>query len=116
MDLSLRAFLRRFWSLLERYLPTHSICSLPFVTSFCLGMGTRRVCYGQVRGSRAGWPGARGFPDVPHVGEGAAFSLIFGPHLGPVWGALGVTAPSAPCPPSTSVSFFRRRPWGPGTT
>ncbi|KAB0393182.1 hypothetical protein E2I00_001448, partial [Balaenoptera physalus] len=37
----------RFWSLLERYLPTHSICSLPFVTSFCLGMGTRRVCYGQ---------------------------------------------------------------------
>ncbi|XP_072795842.1 cytosolic endo-beta-N-acetylglucosaminidase isoform X7 [Vicugna pacos] len=37
----------KFWSLLERYLPTHSICSLPFVTSFCLGMGTRRVCYGQ---------------------------------------------------------------------
>ncbi|KFO35674.1 Cytosolic endo-beta-N-acetylglucosaminidase, partial [Fukomys damarensis] len=37
----------RFWKLLERYLPTHSICSLPFVTSFCLGMGTRRVCYGQ---------------------------------------------------------------------
>ncbi|KAM6164041.1 cytosolic endo-beta-N-acetylglucosaminidase isoform 2-T2 [Rhynchocyon petersi] len=37
----------KFWSLLERYLPTHSICSLPFVTSFCLGLGTRRVCYGQ---------------------------------------------------------------------
>ncbi|XP_075418425.1 cytosolic endo-beta-N-acetylglucosaminidase [Tenrec ecaudatus] len=37
----------RFWSLLERYLPTHSLCSLPFVTSFCLGLGTRRVCYGQ---------------------------------------------------------------------
>ncbi|XP_013002579.1 cytosolic endo-beta-N-acetylglucosaminidase isoform X2 [Cavia porcellus] len=37
----------KFWNLLERYLPTHSICSLPFVTSFCLGMGTRRVCYGQ---------------------------------------------------------------------
>ncbi|XP_026339770.1 cytosolic endo-beta-N-acetylglucosaminidase isoform X2 [Ursus arctos] len=37
----------KFWALLERYLPTHSICSLPFVTSFCLGMGTRRVCYGQ---------------------------------------------------------------------
>ncbi|XP_036268112.1 cytosolic endo-beta-N-acetylglucosaminidase isoform X1 [Pipistrellus kuhlii] len=37
----------KFWSLLTRYLPTHSICSLPFVTSFCLGMGTRRVCYGQ---------------------------------------------------------------------
>ncbi|XP_074199939.1 cytosolic endo-beta-N-acetylglucosaminidase isoform X5 [Camelus bactrianus] len=37
----------KFWSLLEHYLPTHSICSLPFVTSFCLGMGTRRVCYGQ---------------------------------------------------------------------
>ncbi|XP_036853109.2 cytosolic endo-beta-N-acetylglucosaminidase isoform X2 [Manis javanica] len=37
----------RFWNLLEHYLPTHSICSLPFVTSFCLGMGTRRVCYGQ---------------------------------------------------------------------
>nr|XP_055175968.1 cytosolic endo-beta-N-acetylglucosaminidase isoform X3 [Nyctereutes procyonoides] len=38
----------KFWALLERYLPTHSICSLPFVTSFCLGMGTRRVRYGQV--------------------------------------------------------------------
>ncbi|XP_059527383.1 cytosolic endo-beta-N-acetylglucosaminidase isoform X1 [Myotis daubentonii] len=37
----------KFWSLLTHYLPTHSICSLPFVTSFCLGMGTRRVCYGQ---------------------------------------------------------------------
>ncbi|XP_037665059.1 cytosolic endo-beta-N-acetylglucosaminidase isoform X2 [Choloepus didactylus] len=37
----------KFWSLLERYLPTHSICSLPFVTSFCLGLGTRRVCHGQ---------------------------------------------------------------------
>uniref|UniRef100_A0A8C7BFY8 mannosyl-glycoprotein endo-beta-N-acetylglucosaminidase n=1 Tax=Neovison vison TaxID=452646 RepID=A0A8C7BFY8_NEOVI len=37
----------KFWALLERYLPTHSICSLPFVTSFCLGMGTRRVRYGQ---------------------------------------------------------------------
>lgn len=37
----------KFWSLLTRYLPTHSICSLPFVTSFCLGLGTRRVCYGQ---------------------------------------------------------------------
>ncbi|XP_059003609.1 cytosolic endo-beta-N-acetylglucosaminidase isoform X2 [Mustela lutreola] len=37
----------KFWALLERYLPTHSICSLPFVTSFCLGMGTRRVHYGQ---------------------------------------------------------------------
>lgn len=37
----------KFWSLLERFLPTHSICSLPFATSFCLGLGTRRVCYGQ---------------------------------------------------------------------
>ncbi|XP_045345711.1 cytosolic endo-beta-N-acetylglucosaminidase isoform X4 [Leopardus geoffroyi] len=37
----------KFWGLLGRYLPPHSICSLPFVTSFCLGMGTRRVCYGQ---------------------------------------------------------------------
>ncbi|XP_008847885.1 cytosolic endo-beta-N-acetylglucosaminidase isoform X2 [Nannospalax galili] len=37
----------KFWRLLERFLPTHSICSLPFVTSFCLGMGTRRVCYGK---------------------------------------------------------------------
>lgn len=44
----------RFWGLLGRYLPPHSICSLPFVTSFCLGMGTRRVCYGQVRGA-PGW-------------------------------------------------------------
>ncbi|XP_052051577.1 cytosolic endo-beta-N-acetylglucosaminidase isoform X2 [Apodemus sylvaticus] len=37
----------KFWRLLERFLPTHSICSLPFVTSFCLGLGTRRVCYGK---------------------------------------------------------------------
>ncbi|XP_074081115.1 cytosolic endo-beta-N-acetylglucosaminidase isoform X2 [Macrotis lagotis] len=37
----------RFWSLLEQYLPTHSICSLPFVTSFCLGVGTRRFSCGQ---------------------------------------------------------------------
>nr|KAF6455864.1 endo-beta-N-acetylglucosaminidase [Rousettus aegyptiacus] len=37
----------KFWGLLTSYLPTHSICSLPFVTSFCLGLGTRRVCYGQ---------------------------------------------------------------------
>lgn len=49
-------FLCRFWALLERYLPTHSICSLPFVTSFCLGMGTRRVRYGQVRGVPGGPP------------------------------------------------------------
>ncbi|XP_051015117.1 cytosolic endo-beta-N-acetylglucosaminidase isoform X2 [Acomys russatus] len=37
----------KFWRLLERFLTTHSICSLPFVTSFCLGLGTRRVCYGK---------------------------------------------------------------------
>ncbi|XP_021032684.1 cytosolic endo-beta-N-acetylglucosaminidase isoform X2 [Mus caroli] len=37
----------KFWRLLERFLSTHSICSLPFVTSFCLGLGTRRVCYGK---------------------------------------------------------------------
>ncbi|XP_008046496.1 cytosolic endo-beta-N-acetylglucosaminidase [Carlito syrichta] len=37
----------KFWRLLERHLPTHSICALPFVTTFCLGMGTRRVYYGQ---------------------------------------------------------------------
>ncbi|XP_064126696.1 cytosolic endo-beta-N-acetylglucosaminidase isoform X1 [Loxodonta africana] len=37
----------KFWSLLGRYLPTHSVCVLPFVTSFCLGLGARRVCYGQ---------------------------------------------------------------------
>ncbi|KAF6093556.1 endo-beta-N-acetylglucosaminidase [Phyllostomus discolor] len=37
----------RFWGLLAPYLPTHSICCLPFVTSFCPGMGTRRVRYGQ---------------------------------------------------------------------
>ncbi|XP_028608676.1 cytosolic endo-beta-N-acetylglucosaminidase isoform X2 [Grammomys surdaster] len=37
----------KFWRLLERFLPTHSICSLPFVTSFCLGLGTRRICYGK---------------------------------------------------------------------
>ncbi|XP_051851402.1 cytosolic endo-beta-N-acetylglucosaminidase isoform X1 [Antechinus flavipes] len=37
----------RFWNLLEQYLPTHSICSLPFVTSFGLGLGTRRFSCGQ---------------------------------------------------------------------
>uniref|UniRef100_U3KCR6 Cytosolic endo-beta-N-acetylglucosaminidase n=1 Tax=Ficedula albicollis TaxID=59894 RepID=U3KCR6_FICAL len=30
----------RFWGSLAEYLPTHSICTLPLTTSFCLGMGT----------------------------------------------------------------------------
>nr|XP_025970034.1 cytosolic endo-beta-N-acetylglucosaminidase [Dromaius novaehollandiae] len=30
----------KFWGLLAEHLPTHSICTLPFGTSFSLGMGT----------------------------------------------------------------------------
>ncbi|POI21579.1 hypothetical protein CIB84_014673, partial [Bambusicola thoracicus] len=30
----------KFWGLLEDYLPTHSICTLPLATSFSVGMGT----------------------------------------------------------------------------
>eukprot|EP00069_Balaena_mysticetus_P004019 bmy_17061T0 len=103
----------KFWSLLERYLPTHSICSLPFVTSFCLGMGTRRVCYGQVRGSPAGWPGARAFLDMPHLGEGAAFSLVFGPHLGPVGGGLGRDGSICPLPSLHFGLFLQEEAVGP---
>lgn len=38
----------RFWGLLAEYLPTHSICTLPLTTSFCLGMGTSTFLYGKV--------------------------------------------------------------------
>ncbi|XP_068770278.1 cytosolic endo-beta-N-acetylglucosaminidase [Struthio camelus] len=37
----------KFWGLLAAYLPTHSICTLPFGTSFSLGMGTGRFAAGQ---------------------------------------------------------------------
>ncbi|XP_069511317.1 cytosolic endo-beta-N-acetylglucosaminidase [Ambystoma mexicanum] len=37
----------KFWSLLEEHLPTHSFCSLPITTSFCLGFGQRRFSYGK---------------------------------------------------------------------
>ncbi|XP_075760253.1 cytosolic endo-beta-N-acetylglucosaminidase isoform X2 [Pelodiscus sinensis] len=37
----------RFWGSLAELLPTHSISTLPFSTSFCLGMGTRRFVAGQ---------------------------------------------------------------------
>ncbi|XP_069055786.1 cytosolic endo-beta-N-acetylglucosaminidase [Pleurodeles waltl] len=37
----------KFWGILEQYLPTHSLCSLPLITSFCLGFGKRRFSYGK---------------------------------------------------------------------
>nr|XP_033816155.1 cytosolic endo-beta-N-acetylglucosaminidase [Geotrypetes seraphini] len=37
----------KFWSLLEKYLPSHSICTLPLVTSFCIGCGNKRFSYGK---------------------------------------------------------------------
>lgn len=98
----------RFWALLERYLPTHSICSLPFVTSFCLGMGTRRVCYGQV----CGLPGGAA---SRHTGCPPSLSLVSpgrGGGLGAWEGwrpccsplALQVRcAPLAPSPPSRGL-------------
>ncbi|XP_032994924.1 cytosolic endo-beta-N-acetylglucosaminidase isoform X1 [Lacerta agilis] len=37
----------KFWALLSDLLPTHSVGSLPFSTSFCLGMGKRHFRNGQ---------------------------------------------------------------------
>lgn len=100
--------LGRFWSLLQRFLPTHSICSLPFVTSFCLGMGTRRVCYGQVCGPCAEWtPWGGALP--PRL----LWPSRAGGSCGWEWsgdGCLPHAAPSYLCP------SCRSRPWGPGTT
>lgn len=41
-------FTSRFWGSLAEYLPTHSICTLPLTTSFCLGMGTSTFRDGKV--------------------------------------------------------------------
>eukprot|EP00062_Callorhinchus_milii_P004526 gi/632943701/ref/XP_007887091.1/ PREDICTED: cytosolic endo-beta-N-acetylglucosaminidase [Callorhinchus milii] len=38
----------KFWNMLTEYLPTHSICSLPFVTSFCQGFGKNLYRNGKV--------------------------------------------------------------------
>lgn len=38
----------KFWSLLVEYLPTHSVCVLPFVTSFCQGFGKHMYSKGKV--------------------------------------------------------------------
>ncbi|NWX98532.1 ENASE acetylglucosaminidase, partial [Nothoprocta ornata] len=38
----------KFWALLAEHLPTHSICTLPFGTSFGLGMGTALFANGKV--------------------------------------------------------------------
>ncbi|XP_041076330.1 cytosolic endo-beta-N-acetylglucosaminidase isoform X2 [Polyodon spathula] len=38
----------KFWSLLFEYLPTHSVCVLPFVTSFCQGFGKHMYSKGKV--------------------------------------------------------------------
>lgn len=105
------AFLCRFWNLLTRYLPTHSICSLPFVTSFCLGLGTRRVCYGQVCGSPCWVTGGTGLP----------FLRDSGPHLGEVvaaWASVRGRGQlcSVPCSCPRPAFLSRRRRWGPGTT
>ncbi|XP_053562311.1 cytosolic endo-beta-N-acetylglucosaminidase [Bombina bombina] len=37
----------KFWSLLENYLPSHSLCSLPLCSSFCVGRGNKRFSYGE---------------------------------------------------------------------
>ncbi|XP_065591381.1 cytosolic endo-beta-N-acetylglucosaminidase [Cyrtonyx montezumae] len=37
----------KFWGLLEDYLPTHSICTLPLATSFSVGMGTSMFIAGK---------------------------------------------------------------------
>ncbi|KAG8446563.1 hypothetical protein GDO86_014134 [Hymenochirus boettgeri] len=37
----------KFWSLLDNQLLTHSLCSLPICSSFCLGFGKKRFSYGQ---------------------------------------------------------------------
>lgn len=109
-----RPFPCRFWALLERYLPTHSICSLPFVTSFCLGMGTRRVCYGQVRGLPGG-------AASQHTGcPPSVFGLTW-----ERWGARGVGgmaamllpppgAPGTPCPVGPQPSLTWPSPPGGG--
>ncbi|XP_061471811.1 cytosolic endo-beta-N-acetylglucosaminidase isoform X2 [Rhineura floridana] len=39
----------KFWALLSELLPTHSVGSLPFCTSFSLGMGKRHFSNGQER-------------------------------------------------------------------
>ncbi|GCC26007.1 hypothetical protein chiPu_0004421 [Chiloscyllium punctatum] len=38
----------KFWNLLTEYLPSHSICSLPFATSFCQGFGMNLYRNGKV--------------------------------------------------------------------
>ncbi|KAM9296015.1 cytosolic endo-beta-N-acetylglucosaminidase [Gastrophryne carolinensis] len=37
----------RFWSLLEKYLYIHSLCTLPICSSFCLGYGKKRFFCGE---------------------------------------------------------------------
>lgn len=107
-----RAFPCRFWSLLTRYLPTHSICSLPFVTSFCPGMGTRRIRYGQVRTSPRRGRRAVGLPTGPRGGEGAAC-----PHvLGLAWaseGTAGVPLPRQAEPASSPGFVLQEEASGP---
>uniref|UniRef100_A0A8C9F3R3 Cytosolic endo-beta-N-acetylglucosaminidase n=1 Tax=Pavo cristatus TaxID=9049 RepID=A0A8C9F3R3_PAVCR len=42
----------KFWGLLEDYLPTHSICTLPLATSFSVGMGTSMFLAGKEEEAR----------------------------------------------------------------
>lgn len=106
------ALLCRFWSLLTRYLPTHSICSLPFVTSFCLGMGTRRVCYGQVCGAHSGWLGS-GAPFSPCSGPGRGRRGL-GVHEGPMAALLSPSLPCTPCRVTAAASNPAFSPGGGG--
>ncbi|KAL8163415.1 UNVERIFIED_CONTAM: hypothetical protein K2H54_020075 [Gekko kuhli] len=42
----------KFWGLLSEWLPTHGVASLPFGTSFSLGMGKKRFDKGQENGTK----------------------------------------------------------------
>ncbi|XP_077184248.1 cytosolic endo-beta-N-acetylglucosaminidase isoform X2 [Paroedura picta] len=42
----------KFWGLLSEWLPTHSVGSLPFGTTFSLGMGKKHFNKGQVNGTK----------------------------------------------------------------
>ncbi|XP_042523110.1 cytosolic endo-beta-N-acetylglucosaminidase isoform X1 [Dipodomys spectabilis] len=117
----------KFWGLLERYLPTHSICSLPLVTSFCLGMGKRRVCYGQeqvagpwyhpsaqevqplfgehrLAGHSQGWVKTHGcLADAWHGGSSLLIRGVIPPEVGSV--AVRLFSLQVPVPPKIFLSM-----------
>uniref|UniRef100_A0A8B9P1Q3 Cytosolic endo-beta-N-acetylglucosaminidase n=1 Tax=Apteryx owenii TaxID=8824 RepID=A0A8B9P1Q3_APTOW len=80
-----------FWGLLAEHLPTHSICTLPFATSFSLGMGSGRFVAGKVGaggrgggsalGGQGGGRARRGArcpprPSAPHPAGGRGRALV----------------------------------------